>query len=173
MSPKLVPNLRVIGHALADDMLRDIVSQFESVYPDRISGYYVEGIYADQTAVATSDLDLTLVFASPLTMSERERVNRIVQDCQQTSALELDVRLTDEQQLREHADPMFKLGARLVYGQDVRDRIPLISMNTWARQRMHAAYWLMINVFQRPQPVRAPLTLPQPNAPFYGYTART
>src|SRR5712692_11971608 len=31
----------------------------------------------------------------------------------------------------------------------------------------------MINVFQRPQPVRAPLTLPQPNAPFYGYTART
>ena len=38
---------------------------------------------------------------------------------------------------------------------------------------MHAAYWLMINVFQRPKPVYAPLTLPQPTAAFYGYTNRT
>jgi hypothetical protein len=68
---------------------------------------------------------------------------------------------------------MFKLGARLLNGRDVRDTIPLIPISTWARQRIHAAFWLMINVLQSPRPVHAPLTIPRPSAPFYGYTERT
>jgi hypothetical protein len=42
----------------------------------------------------------------------------------------------------------------------------------WARQRMHAAFWLMIHVFQRPQPVVAPITFPDPTDKFYGYASR-
>jgi hypothetical protein len=162
------------GSPRADTVVRGIVTLFECLYPQRITGYYVKGSYADQTAIDTSDLDLTIVFAAPLaTATEQVRVQQLVLVCQQLSPLELDLTLTDEPQLRHHADPMFKLGAQVLYGQDIRATILLIPITTWARRRMHAAYWLMIHVFQRPHPVCAPLTFPQPDAPFYGYTVRT
>jgi len=161
------------GYSLADRTVQGIVALFETVFPDRIRGYYVEGSYADQTAVMTSDLDLTLVFRQQFaTPEEQNSAQQLVSACQQLSALELDITLVAEAHLRQHADPMFKLGARLLYGQEIRGAIPLIPIATWARQRMHAAYWLMIHVFKRPLPVHAPLAFPDPHDPFYGYAAR-
>lgn len=126
-----------------------------------------------QTAVATSDLDLTIVFQEQfVTPAERQRAQEVVTACRQLSALELDITLTEEAEVRRGADPMFKLGARLLYGQEIRDALPLIPIEIWARQRMHAAYWLMINVFNRPKPVVAPLTFPDTQDPFYGYANR-
>jgi hypothetical protein len=119
-------------------------------------------------------LDLTIVFRDQfVTAAERERAQRLVATCKRSYTLELDMTLAEEAQLRQHAGPIFKLGAHLLYGQDTRDAMPLIPITQWARQRIHAAYWLMINVLHRPQPVQAPLTFPQPSALFYGYTART
>lgn len=159
--------------ALADRTLQEIIAHFETVFPQRILGYYVEGSYADQSAVITSDLDLTLVFRQRFTdVEEQKHARQLATACQQMSALELDITLAEETSLYQHADPMFKVGARLVYGEEIRAAIPLIPITTWARQRMHAAYWLMINVFQRPQPVSAPLSFPDGHAPFYGYTTR-
>ena len=158
---------------LADRALQGIIALFETVFPQRTLGYYVEGSYADQSAVMTSDLDLTIVFRQRFTNREEEKhARQVVTACQQLSALELDITLAEENQLYQHADPMFKLGARLVYGEEIRTAIPLIPITTWARQRMHAAYWLMINVFQRPKPVSAPLPFPDASAPFYGYATR-
>ena len=57
------------GSALADRVLEEVVALFERVYPGRVAAYYVEGSYADGTAVATSDLDVTIVFAAPFTSS--------------------------------------------------------------------------------------------------------
>lgn len=159
---------------MVDQVIREIITHFESSFPNQIAGYYVEGSYADQTAVATSDLDLIIVFRQALASTEEKaQAERVQAACQQLSAIELDLTITDILYLREHADPMFKIGARLLYGKEIRDEIPLIPITTWAHQRMQAAYWLMINVFQRPKPVYAPLTFPQPTPPFYGYTNRT
>ena len=159
--------------ALADRTLQEMITQFETVFPQRILSYYVEGSYADQSAVITSDLDLTIVFRQRLIDVEEEKhARQLVAACQEMSALELDVTLAEETRLHQHADPMFKLGARLVYGEEIRTAIPLIPITTWARQRLHAAYWLMINVFQRAKPVSAPLPFPDECAPFYGYTTR-
>lgn len=161
------------GHPLADRTIQAIVVLFETLFPQRVIGYYVEGSYADQTAVTTSDLDLTLVFQEQFaTANERTLAQQVVSACQQLSALELDITLAEEADLRQHADPVFKLGARLLYGQEIRDTVKLIPLAAWARQRMHAAYWLMINVFHRPKPVHAPLAFPNPQDPFYGYAAR-
>ena|SRR5581483_5680822 len=38
---------------------------------------------------------------------------------------------------------------------------------------MHASYWLLVNVYQRPKPVQLMLGFPDPGAEFYGYTNRT
>lgn len=168
-----IPLLHSTGQAQADRALQGVVTLFESVFPQRIVGYYIEGSYADQTAVATSDLDLTIVFYGQfVTTAERQQAHEVVTACRQLSVVELDITLAEESELRRGADPMFKLGARLLYGQDRRDAIPLLPIEIWGRQRMHAAYWLMINVFNRPKPVVAPLTFPDPQDPFYGYAAR-
>jgi hypothetical protein len=165
--------LHSTGHAQADCAVEGVVSRFENAFLKRVVGYFVEGSYADQTAIATSDLDLTIVFREQFTTTdERQQAHEVAIACCQLSTLELDITLAEEEKLRQGADPMFKLGARLLYGQDTRDAMPLIPMATWARQRMHAAYWLMINVFNRPQPVVAPLAFPDPQDPFYGYAAR-
>lgn len=50
-----------IGDALAEYVVQGVVNLFESACPQRVIGYFVEGSYADQTAVATSDLDLTII----------------------------------------------------------------------------------------------------------------
>lgn len=166
--------LHTTGDSRADVAIQGIIERFEHAFPQRIVGYYVEGSYADGSAVATSDLDLTLVFAAAFaSAAEQEHAQRVVAACQQHSTLELDITLTEEQQLQQHgADPLWKLGAWLLRGRDIREQIALVPITLWARQRMHAAFWLMINVFDRPQPVQAPLAWPQPDAPFYGYAAR-
>lgn len=162
------------GMTDADHILQGLILLFETVFPARISGYYVEGSHADATAMATSDLDLTIVFREQFTsQDEFTTANQVLAACEQLSRIELDVVLTDELSLRRQADPMFKLGARLLYGSEIRDTVTLMPITIWAHQRMHAAYWLMINALSRPKPVLAPLNFPQPNAKWYGYANRT
>ncbi|MEO7910884.1 MAG: nucleotidyltransferase domain-containing protein, partial [Roseiflexaceae bacterium] len=50
------------GSQPADNALRGLVGVFELHFPGRIRAYYVEGSYADRTAIATSDIDLVLIF---------------------------------------------------------------------------------------------------------------
>ena len=167
------PLVDTTGSPVADRTIQAIVRLLDLLLPNALCSCYVEGSYATQTAVATSDLDLIFVLHSPLaTEHEHMIASTLLGACQDLSSLELDVTLTDITQLRQVADPMFKLGARLLVGHEIRDTIPLMPIQLWARQRMHAAFWLMIHVFQRPQPVVAPLTFPAPDAPFYGYAAR-
>jgi len=161
------------SHSEADGLIHAMISRFETNFPNRILSYYVEGSYADQTAVATSDLDITVVFRDQLELAEQTAASQVVIDCKQLSRIELDLAVVAEAQLRHAADPMFKLAARLLYGMEIRADIPLMPITTWTQQRMHAAYWLMINVFERPTPVYAPLAFPQPVTEFLGYTART
>jgi hypothetical protein len=161
------------GHAFADRIVRGLVTLFEHVFPNRISGYYVEGSYADGSAVATSDLDLTLALRTPFaTSAEEELATNLVAACKLLSPVELDITFLDASQPQPPVDPLFKLGARLLYGADIRDTLALLPIDAWARQRMHAAFWLTIHVFRRPQPVRVPIAYPDPADPFYGYASR-
>ena len=159
-------------YELADSVLQDIVARFEHVFPTRIIGYFVEGSYADQTAIATSDLDLVIVFRKHFALGEEEAAARIVTALEADSPIELDISLISEANLRQQGGTNFKLGSQLVFGEDIRASIPLMSVTAWARNRMHAAYWLMVNVFGRPHPVRAPLDFPKKDEPFYGYANR-
>jgi predicted nucleotidyltransferase len=50
------------GDAAVGETLGDTIAAFEAAFPGRVRGYYVEGSHADGTGIATSDLDLTVVF---------------------------------------------------------------------------------------------------------------
>jgi predicted nucleotidyltransferase len=51
------------GSEAAEAALRETVEPFFGGFPDRVRAVYVEGSQADGTALATSDLDVAVVFA--------------------------------------------------------------------------------------------------------------
>lgn len=91
----------------------------------------------------------------------------------QDGTIELDLTVMDEAGLAETGmTPALKSGSRLIFGQDIRDAIYLIPIDQWARERMHAAYWLMTHIFHRPPIITLPLGYPDPEDEFFGYARR-
>jgi hypothetical protein len=162
-----------LGHSQIDSVVQEVIQVYEDAFPGKIAAYYIEGSYADQTSLSTSDLDLVIIFrdrfadADARSMAERTWTNT------QVGTPEVDISIIDEDSLREGVRPNVKLGGRLIYGQDICRLYPLLPIDAWARERMHMAYWLLVNVYQRPTPVHLPLTFPSPSDEFYGYTNRT
>lgn len=162
------------GNETVDEALRLVVAAFEACFPRRIRAYYVHGSHADRTGLAANDVDLTIVFKGRFSAeAERAAIARSREACARQAAVELDFEIVDEEDLARGVYPDLKLGGRCVWGEDRRDQWPLISLATWTRERMHAAYWLIVNVFGRPPVVDGPLAFPDPAAEFYGYTRRT
>lgn len=169
----MVTLVATTGNERADGALRGVLGIYEVAFPGRIRGGYVEGSFADGTGLDTSDLDLKLVFKERFASDmECEAASHLGSACADLSCVELDVSVVDEAGLAEGAHPLFKLASILVYGEDMRDRVPLISIEAWTRNRMHAAYWLMNVVLGRPVPVRRPLRYPDPDDEFRGYVQR-
>jgi hypothetical protein len=165
--------LLVTGDDTADVLLHALVAAFDSAFPGRIAGYYLLGSYADGTRLATSDLDLTVIFRDAfLSAAERDAASRLCAEWTARSPIELDGEIEDEATLRHGASPTLKLGSTLLAGEDQRDSLPLVPLEEWTRDRMHTSYWRLIRLFGRPSPVTLPLTLPDPSADFFGYTAR-
>jgi hypothetical protein len=161
------------GNEKADAVLQGVIGIFEAVFPGRIRGYFVEGSYAEGNGIATSDIDLGIVFKDAIEDDrDRKKAVQVGECCAVLSAVELDIAVTDEQELSSGIIPIFKESLP-VYGEDVRDKFPLIALAEWIHSRMHAAYWLTINVYHRPEIVAYPLTFPDPTGEFYGYDNRT
>ena len=161
------------GSQPADDALCELIGIFELRFPGRVRAYYAEGSYADRTAISTSDIDLVLIFKHRFVDDDEiGAARRLGAYCANLSAFELDLDITDEQQANHTAFPTLKLASVLLYGEDIRDQLALPSISAWTRDRMHAAYWLIVQVFNRPPLVRYPLGYPQPDAAFFGYDQR-
>ena len=93
--------------------------------------------------------------------------------CAAVSAVELDVNLVDDAALAAGVYPALKYGSRCVYGEDRRDALAVLPIDEWTRQRMHAAYWLLVTVFNRSHVVTPPVDYPERADGFFGYTQRT
>ena len=161
------------GSQPVDDALRGAIGIFEMVFPGRIRAYYVEGSYADRSAVATSDIDLAIVFKGRFAdEDEAGAARQLGAFCADLSAFELDLEIIDETQAARGVFPSVKLASVFLYGEDIRERLMLPPIAEWTRDRMHTAYWLMVKLFNRPIPVRGPLSYPQADEEFFGYTQR-
>jgi len=166
-------HLEPTGSIIIDQALQGLVSLFEEMFPGRIRGYYLEGSCADQTALATSDVDLIILFkGSFIDKTEREMAKQLAREYEATTELELDIDFLTEGEIADGVPPSLKSGSQVLFGDPVPESLPLVSVAEWRRERMHAAYWLITRVFGRPDIVTYPLNYPQPDAEFYGYTER-
>lgn len=162
----------MLPDARAAQLVDQIVPAFEAACPGRIRGWYVHGSHADDSAVATSDLDLIVLFKDAFAEGEKAGVDKLAADWVAKSTIELDLEVTDEATLFASADPAFKLGSRLIAGEDVRARMPLMPIADWTRDRMHTSYWKLVKLFGRPPVVRRPIGYPVPEDRFRGYCNR-
>ena len=155
-----------------DSILEEIVSRFEAEFPGRVCSYYVLGSYADGTALASSDLDMAVVFRETfLSETERTRAARLLPAT--IDAVEIDLDVTDEASLIEQVDPGFKFSSRLVFGEEIREQLPLMSIDVWTRDRMNTSYWRLVKLFDRPCRIELPVGYPDAKSEFYGYVRRT
>jgi len=166
--------IRATGDAIVDQTLQELIALYERVFPGRVWGYFLEGSQADQTALATSDVDLIFVFKDSFADDiEKEWAETIGDQFNATVQPEIDIGFVEESQIACAVPPSLKLGSTLLYGEPIPDGWPLVSVAEWGRERMHASYWLMTKVFGRPDFVSLPRDYPKPEADFYGYTERT
>ncbi|HEY4388018.1 MAG TPA: nucleotidyltransferase domain-containing protein, partial [Ktedonobacteraceae bacterium] len=114
-----------LGHSQADAVVQEVIFVYENAFPEQIAAYYVEGSYADQTYLTTSDIDVVIVFRDPISLESRHQIaSTWIND--QTSLLEVDITITDEESLQAGVNPNLKLGSRFMYGQDVCQNYPIL-----------------------------------------------
>jgi len=157
-----------------DRCVRDTLETFATAFPNRIRACYMDGSHVDRTSLHTSDLDLTIVFGDWFEdEKERARAEELARRCAGSSEVALDSDVIAESDLSHGVPPMLKLASRLLYGDDVLADLPLLEIEEWTQDRMHAAYWLVVNVFHRPPVVRLSLGYPDPDGEFFGYDNRS
>lgn len=145
---------------------------FTTTFPEHIRAVYIQGSYADNSDVSTSDIDLLIVFKESFQDEEQQQAELLVEQCVTESVIELDIELVDEQSLIGGVSPTFKYGSRLIFGEDIRDKFPLLSLKEWTRDRMHSSLWRTAHLFNRSGVVSYPLDYPDPQGEFYGYDSR-
>jgi hypothetical protein len=159
--------------ASIDNALCAIITQLNTHFPDRIHSYYVEGSYADNSHITTSDIDVVVVFKGDFVdKQEATEATAVALRSVAPYAFELDVEIRNEQTLARGVSPNFKMGSVLLYGPDIRPQFPLVSLIEWTRDRMHTSHWRTGHLFNRGGVITYPLDYPDPRAEFYGYDAR-
>ncbi len=161
------------GVALADRALSGAVGLFEEVFPRRIRGYYLVGSYAYGRPLPTSDLDLKVVFKEKFRgPAEEARARRIARQCSLLSQLDLaPVPLPEDRLLRWGASTL-KGDSVLVYGEEIRDRMPEEPLANFTRSWMHRSQAGLLAVRGNPPRLAPPLGFPDPEGEFFGYDSR-
>lgn len=166
--------LNATGNKQIDDILKETIAIFEDAFPQRIRGYYVEGSYANNNQVPTSDVDLVLIFKDAfIDEQERAKAEEVARQWASSCGVEMDIPLIEEAHLRKVGiGPTLKVGSVVIYGEDIRDNLPLMPLQAWTRDRMHTSYWRTVDLFNRPFVVTYPLVYPDQDGEFFGYDQR-
>ena len=160
------------GNAQVDKILQGIVGIYEDVLPGTIRAYYVIGSYADASAVRISDIDLMIVFATPLTQDQLTLARDLIEHCALLSPIRLDIGLTLEQQLSGIECTLLKLGSLFIYGSDLRGSLQLPPLARYQRDVTWGPYRFLGQVLREQPVLHYPLGYPDPTDPFYGYTKK-
>jgi len=160
------------GNQQVDSILRGLISLYEMMFPERIRGYYLMGSYMDASAGAISDIDLYILFKQCFLNETEEKKAHDLRDASALlSPMRLDILLLSEEQLKPE-DVRLKVASRLVYGEDIRDKLPLPTKEAYNRSITQWPLHFYRRIHQR-EVLHFPLHSPQPDAPFYGYTTIT
>jgi hypothetical protein len=162
------------GNLTIDRLVMGLVSIFEHVFPNRVSGYYLLGSYANGSALPSSDLDMVMLFKDRfLSQHEFDTAVAINESCKLISPVVLDAWVISDEHTRHAAfigDTLeLKSGGRLIYGVDTRHTITVQPDINYVRWAMDIPAY-PITVARNVQGiVTVPVDYPDPAGRFFGY----
>jgi hypothetical protein len=157
------------GNQHVDDILRGLISLYELLFPKRIRGYYLFGSYSDASAGAISDIDMSILFKDRFgDATEENKAYGLRDACALLCPIRLDLPISSEEQLQPE-DVRLKLASVLLYGEDIRDTLALPTPAVYSRYITEWPLHFMKRLHEA-KVLRYPLSYPQPDAEFYGYT---
>jgi len=164
--------LHTVGKPYVDEILVDMVQQYESAFPDRVRSYYLLGSYADGCAVVGSDIDVYVLFKEMfLTAKETIQAQQLASTCAKKSILRLDINVIDEQALPNYQSIMrvaLKQDNVLLFGEDMRTTMTLPSRAAYTRDITDGVLEFLLRL-HRSETVTYPISYPDPDGTFYGY----
>lgn len=161
------------GNGRVDAILRGVIGIFETLFPGRIRGYYLTGSFHDGSATPLSDIDLLILFSGGFVdEGEEETACRTAEYCSLLSPIELDLVPLSEPVSFPLRAVSLKRASRLLYGEDVRDQIPLPPLDAYVRQVMRVASQVVARLRPDLSVLTFPLDYPHPEAEFFGYDRR-
>jgi len=155
-----------------DQALRGLVGIFETIFPGRIRGYYIIGSYADGTAISTvSDVDGLIVFKNNfLDGVEAGKAWQVLSHCALLTPLDFDLAAVPESNILRYGHVVLKYNSTPIYGQDIREEIPLPDIDIFGQSLLFDAYRFLSRVRGNPPFLTYPLEYPDPHAEYFGYT---
>ena len=151
-------------------ILDGVIRLYRTVFPERLRAAYLLGSRSDDSAASISDLDGLILFKGDFLAGEREQARRMLAACRLISPIRLDLWVMAELHeafLELHHDVRLR-GGELVYGEDVRDRIPSPSLDA---QRRYIVRWpaRYISLLHDDKSLNERLEYPDPGDEFFGY----
>jgi hypothetical protein len=140
--------------------------------PGAVRGFYVAGSYAEGVPVPGSDIDLVAVLREGV---DEQLARQIAETCASRSPIRLDlvpVTIASMAARFQALVPSFKEGTLLVFGEDVRDEVPLPPLDSFAKAWAGRAHRFMARI-RRVEAVALPLEYPDPAGEFLGYDRAT
>lgn len=157
------------GVSKLDRTIETMIGIFESRFPSRISGYYLTGSYAVGTAIASSDVDISVLFRGGFDGKEElHTAHSLAQSCADLDDQSLDAVPLEDPPRYPIRTVILKDTGRLLYGTDVRDDISMPSVTEFAHHATDLASRLILELRNLNQPV-LPLTCPDESDEFLGY----
>jgi hypothetical protein len=139
-----------------------------AAFPDRVASVYLLSSRADGTAIATSDVDVAVVFKASIASDERRTIKTVLDAVQNISPVMLDVVVTSEREIERGIAPTLQQ-YRLLSGPDLLKDRPLRPrselMLFYAGLVVH-----FIQAIRREQgSIRFPLSYPRDALGYCGY----
>ena len=168
--------LHTVGKPYVDEILADVVQEYELAFPDRVRSYFLLGSYADGCAVIGSDIDAYVLFKETfLSPKEAIQAKQLAAVCVKSSILRLDGNVIDEQLLPNYQSIMrvaLKRDSILLFGEDTRSSMTLPNRAAYTRDITDGVIEFLLRL-HRSDSITYPITYPDPNGTFFGYDIMT
>lgn len=150
--------------------LAALINILELIFPERIRAYYLSGSALNGTMVKHSDLDVIAVFRGEFADGEADKLRMVRRDLTALSEVRYDIVPRCEAQLKREGVTGLKLATAFLYGDDLRDEIPLEPVAKFRHDVLHGFVYYARELRGHIDQLKYPLTCPDAADFYYGYT---
>lgn len=152
-----------------DDILKGFISFCELLLPDSIAAYYLSGSRSDNTAVASSDIDLIIIENQPFSQDKVDLFMYILHTCNRMSSIEIGFCVFSQDELNIGV-PAYVKSALFLYGKDILANIPIIDNAHMTNTFVYGAFRFLYHFLRDSHSTLTfPLNVPDKTKDFNGY----